>query len=186
MIYTNPKDIESSYSENDIGKDLYDSVIKNKPKKIIEFGTLFGYSAVAMGMALHELGEGKLVVYDLFDKYKFKKSTKEQTQENIDRYGVSDFVELKEMDFEEWLKNPEQFDMMHLDISNKGDTIERLYEAVKDQIDNGSKVYFEGGSEERDNVEWMKKYNCKKIRDCSVPFELVNEKFPSLSVIKKI
>jgi hypothetical protein len=47
-------------------------------------------------------------------------------------------------------------------------------------------VYFEGGSEERDNVEWMKKYNCKKIRDCDVPFEVISEKFPSLSLIKKI
>jgi predicted O-methyltransferase YrrM len=183
MKYQNPK-IESSYQENDIGRDLYNAVLFNKPKKIIEFGSLYGYSTIAMAMALHELGEGKIVVYDLFDKYAFKHSTKSKTQENVDKYGLTNFVELKEMDFDEWAKNPEKFDMMHFDISNNGDKIAKLYAIVKDQIDTGSQVYFEGGIKERDEISWMVKYGFKKINDSGIPFTVINEKFPSLSLIK--
>lgn len=185
MKYINPN-IESSYQENDIGRTLYDLVLKYKPKKIIEHGVLFGYSTVAMAMALDELGEGHIYAYDLFDDYEFKNSTIKETQENIDRYNVGAYVTLVKKDFEEWLKSPEDFDMMHVDISNKGDTIEKLYEAVKDNVQKGAIVLFEGGSEERDNVEWMIKYRQKKLRNVNVPFEVIDDRFPSLSIIKPI
>ncbi|KKU82063.1 MAG: O-methyltransferase, family 3 [Parcubacteria group bacterium GW2011_GWA1_47_8] len=186
MKYKNPIEIETSYSENDIGRTLYDLVLKHKPKKIIEFGVLYGYSTVVMAMALDEIGEGHIYANDLFEDYEFKHSTMSETQANVDRYGLSKYVTLQKKNFEEWLKASEDFDLLHVDVSNKGDTIERLYEAVKDQVQKGSIVLFEGGSEERDNVAWMIKYNCKKIRDAKVPFEVIDEKFPSLSMMKKI
>jgi len=186
MKYKNPTEIETSYSINDIGRTLYDLVLEHKPKKIVEFGVLYGYSTVVMAMAIDEIGTGHIYANDLFEDYEFKNSTMPKTQANIDRYGLSKYVTLQKSNFEEWLKVPKDFDLLHVDISNKGDTIERLYAIVKDQIDHGSVVVFEGGSEERDNVEWMKKYNCKKLRDTEVPFEVVNERFPSLSMIKKV
>lgn len=186
MKYRNPAEIETSYSENDIGRTLYDLVLKHKPKKIVEFGVLYGYSTVVMAMALDEIGEGHIHANDLFEDYEFKHSTMAETQGNIDRYGLTKYVTLSKKNFEEWLKQPEDFDLLHVDVSNKGDTIEHLYAAVKDQVARGAIVVFEGGSEERDNVEWMMKYNCKKLRDSAVPFEVVDERFPSLSMIKKI
>ena len=36
------------------------------------------------------------------------------------------------------------------DINNTSEKLETLYDAVKTQIDNGSVVFFEGGSKERD------------------------------------
>jgi len=93
MKYTNPK-IESSYRKNDLGKTLYDLVLKYKPKRIIEHGVLSGYSTVAMAMALDEIGEGHIYAFDLFGNYEFKSSTIEETQKNIDRYGVSKYVSL--------------------------------------------------------------------------------------------
>lgn len=185
MRYKNPE-IESSYQENDLGRTLYDLVLRYKPKKIVEWGVLYGYSTVVMAMALDELGEGHIFAYDLFEDYQFKHSTLKKTQSNIDRYGVSKYVTLKKGDFEELLKSAEDFDMIHVDISNKGDTIERLYGVVKDKVQNGAIALFEGGSEERDKIEWMVKYNCKKLRDANVPFEVVDTRFPSLSIIKKI
>lgn len=186
MKYKNPIEIESSYSENDLGKTLYDLVIEHKPKKIVEFGILSGYSTVVMAMALDEIGEGHIYANDLFEDYEFKHSTVEETQDNIDRYGLTKYVTLSKKNFEEWLKQPEDFDLLHVDVSNKGDTLEHLYRAVKGQVARGAVVVFEGGSEERDNVEWMMKYDCKKLRDAAVPFKVVDERFPSLSVIKNI
>jgi predicted O-methyltransferase YrrM len=185
MKYQNPIKIKSSYGKNDIGQTLYDLVLKYKPKKIVDFGILYGYSTIAMAMALDEIGEGHIYANDLFEDYQFKHSTMSETQANINSYGLAQYVTLSKKNFDEWLKQPEDFDLLHVDVSNKGDTIERLYEVVKDQINRGAIAVFEGGSEERDNVRWMIKYNCKKIGDSQVPFIVVNNKFPSLSIIKK-
>jgi hypothetical protein len=178
-MYTNP-DIESSYHQYDIGRTIYDQVIKYKPNTIVEFGCLYGYSTVAMGLALKELGRGKIICYDLWDAYPYKHSNLETTKQNIIKYGVEDFVEFRQADYYEWLKNPEPFDLMHLDISNDGDTIVKTYEALK-----GSIILFEGGSLGRDSVEWMKKYNKVPINSIRhlVPYSVLNVDFPSLSII---
>ena len=46
---------------------------------------------------------------------------------------------------------------------------------------------FEGGSEERDNVEWMIKYNATPINSIKeqTNYQLLDSNFPSLSIIKK-
>lgn len=184
-MYSNPE-IESSYRENDIGKTLYNLVLELKPKIVIEFGCLYGYSTVAIGMALKHLGEGKLISYDLFEKYPYKHSTKSLTQQNVERYKVEDYIEFKEMDYNQWLLNPDKFDLLHLDISNTGDTILNTKQHLHTQIENGSKVVFEGGSLERDNVEWVKKYSTTPINYIKkyVNYEVINPNFPSLSIIK--
>ena len=105
---------------------------------------------------------------------------------NIGKYGLSKYVKLEKKNFKDWAKKPEPFDMMHFDISNNGETVALMYEAVKPYLYSGSVVYFEGGSKERDNLPWMDKHGLKKIGESGVPYEVVNEKFPSLSVIKKI
>lgn len=171
--YVNP-DVESSYRENNLGRTLYDEVLKHKPKIIIEFGVLNGYSTIAMALALKRLGEGKIIGYDLWEKYPYKHTTKEKTLENLKRYGVDDIVELREMDFKDFYG--QECDMAHIDISNTGDIIDQLPKKFGKAI-----VLFEGGTYERDNVEWVKKYNKRKIRDSKVPFNVINPDFPSIS-----
>lgn len=181
-MYINPE-IESSYYKNDIGKTIYNYIIENKPKKIIEFGCLYGYSTVAIGLALKHLGEGKLICYDLWEDYKYKHSTIQQTIANVTKYNVQDYVTFIKMDFNDWINNPESFDLMHLDISNTGDTITKAYNSVPE----GSVIMFEGGSNERDNVEWMIKYNATPITSIKniVNYNILNSNFPSLSIVKK-
>lgn len=224
MQYTNP-DLESSYRENNLGKDLYDAVLRHKPKKIVEFGSFYGYSTVAMAMALDELGEGgHIYVYDLFDSYLFTHSahkhtsaeslakkgtlgyylealrmdwrmwlrparniiTTDELRRNLERYGVAKYVTITKKNFVDWAKEPEAFDMMHFDINNTGDKIRMLYEAVKPNIDAGAVVYIEGGSADRDKLSFMENHNLEKLTESGVPYRVVNEKFPSLSVIEKI
>lgn len=186
IMYTNPQ-IESSYQENDLGKTLYDLVLETKPKVIVEFGCLYGYSTVAMALALKQLGEGKLKCYDLFEHYQYKHSTLEQTKANLVKYGVEDYVEFHVMDYYDWLDNPEEFDLLHLDISNTGHIIIDTYLGLKSQIEKGSVIVFEGGSEERDNVEWMVKYKAMPINMVQqyTNYEILNPDFPSLSIIKQ-
>ena len=186
IMYTNPQ-IESSYQENDLGRTLYDLVIESQPEIIVEFGCLYGYSTVAMALALKHLGKGKLKCYDLFEQYQYKHSTLEQTKANLVKYGVEDYVELHIMDYYDWLDNPEDFDILDLDISNTGHIIIDSYLKLKPQIENGSVMVFEGGSEERDNVEWMRKYKGMPINMIQqyTNYEILNPDFPSLSIIKR-
>ena len=181
-MYINPE-IESSYYKNNIGETLYNKVLELKPYKIIEFGCLYGYSTVSMAMALKELGRGKIYCYDIWEEYKYKHSTFNQTHSNLLKYNVEEYVELIKKDYHEWVLNPEPFDLMHIDISNNGDIIEKLYNALP----KGSTVMFEGGSEERDNVEWMRLYQFKPITSLKsyLPYQILNPKFPSLSIFIK-
>ena len=185
MSYTNPK-IESSYYKNNIGETIYETIIKKQPKKVIEFGCLYGYSTVAIAMALRKLGGGKLKCYDLWENYKYKHSTIKKTIQNIQSYGLNDYVDFVEMDYFDWLANPEDFDIMHLDISNTGDIILKTFHSLNEKIKNGSIVLFEGGSEERDNVEWMIKYDSIPINSVKkeTNYKVINSNFPSLSIIQ--
>ena len=67
-MYTEP-DVKSSYTENNIGKTIYDIVYNKKPNRVLEFGALNGYSTVCIGQALRDVGYGTLVSYDLFEDY---------------------------------------------------------------------------------------------------------------------
>jgi len=184
-MYINPK-IESSYYQNNLGKTLYEWVLETKPSKVIEFGCLYGYSTIAISLALKHLGQGKLICYDLFEEYKYKHSTIQQTIQNVKEYGVEDYVEFIKMDYDKWLSNPEDFDLLHLDILNTGDVVLKTYNTLKNKINNGSVILFEGGSEERDNVEWMIKYKATPINSVKqqTNYKVINSNFPSLSVIK--
>lgn len=181
MKYSNP-DVYSSYKENDLGQSLYDYVLKHKPKKIVEFGTLFGYSAIAMAMACDELHSGHITCYDLWDSYPWRHSTMDETRNNIEKYGLSKYITLKQMDIEDWILTNPEFDLLHVDISNDGNVIRRIYDAFNFHPGH---ILFEGGSVERDNVEWMVKYNRTPINSIKdyTKYEVLNPKFPSISIL---
>ena len=97
-------DIESSYSENDLGKFIYDTVVRIKPKRVVEFGTLNGYSAVAIAMGLRDNGFGHLKAYDLWEKYPYKHTQPNVWLDNLRKYDIDDYVTLGQVDFWKWLK----------------------------------------------------------------------------------
>ena len=181
MSYINPI-VESSYYENDLGKTIYDFILNKKPNTVIEFGCLYGYSTIAIASALRDIGSGKLICFDLWDNYKYKHSTMLETISNVKYYQLDNYVSFQKKDFNEWLEDPCQFDVMHLDISNTGDIILKTYNKLKKYMDGGSSIIFEGGSFERDNIEWMIKYNATPINSVKniVNYKLLNENFPSL------
>lgn len=178
MAYYNYQ-IPSSYYKNNLGKTLYNTVLTMNPKVIVEFGTLHGYSAVAMAQALRDLGsDGKIICYDLWDKYPYKHSTMEKTQITIDSLDLGKYIELVEMDFYSW--KPIDFDLMHFDISNHAGHLKYL-KLRRDYYSMPGTILFEGGSKERDKVEWMKDF--KPINSSGINFITINEDFPSLSLL---
>lgn len=176
-MYKEPKHIVSSYTFNNIGKTIYDIVRKLKPKKVIEFGALYGYSAICIGQALRDNGFGKLITYDIFEKYKYKHSDKDILLNNLKFYKLTDIVSVEFGDFYDFIKGGFEFDMTHIDISNTGEIIEKVIKAYPDKT-----ILFEGGSKGRDNNEWMVKYKAKTINH--IQKEILNDKYPSISLIK--
>ena len=155
MAYFN-YNIPSSYQKNNIGKTLYNTVLTMNPSVIIEFGTLHGYSAVAMAQALRDLGSDAVIMcHDLWQKYPYKHTSMEKTQDTIDTLGLTKYIELVELDFYNWTPYP--FDLMHFDISNHAGHLKYLNSLKEYHFLNGT-ILFEGGSKERDKVEWMKDF----------------------------
>ena len=129
---------------------LYDFVVTLKPKKIIEFGPGSGYTTICMAKALHENNiDGYINSFDIWDDKYWGKQTVTQAEYNA--WNVSNYITLEKKDFYEWIKKPEEFDFMYFDINNTSEKLLKLYDGVKEQIDNGSVVFFEGGSKERDS-----------------------------------
>lgn len=178
-MYINPE-IESSYEYNNLGKTLYEYVLFEKPKIIIDFGVLNGYSTICLAMGCKENGFGRVKVYDLFEDYEYNHSNFEKLVKNIKEYGLIDFVEIEQKNFFDWVKNPEPFDLIHLDLSNTGDIVDIIW----DNLRGKGTVLFEGGSEQRDKVGWMKIYNKKPINESRAEFEVINPLFPSMSRLK--
>lgn len=175
-MYTNPQ-IESSYQYNNLGRTLYDYVIYEKPDVVIDFGVLNGYSTVALALACKENGKGKVKVYDLFEGYEYNHAKLQTLIKNLKEYGLIDWVDIEEKNFFDWVKNPEKFDLIHIDLSNTGDIVD----IIGANLSGKGTVLFEGGSEERDRVGWMKVHNKKPIRESKAKFEIINSKFPSIS-----
>ena len=184
MRYNNPE-IESSYYLNNIGETLYNLVLELQPKVVVEFGSLNGYSATCMAMALHELGNGgKVQCYDLWTKYPYKNSSIENTKNNISKYELLEYVEFYEEDFNTW--DIQYFDLLHVDISNDGETLLNIKKRFLKQLTQGKAIIFEGGSHERDNVEWMREYGKVPMNSVkhTVDYRILNENFPSVSIVK--
>lgn len=173
--YSSPE-VESSYGENDLGKTLYDLVMDLRPVRIVEFGTLNGYSAIAMAQALRDLGAGHIVSYDLWDGYKFKRGTMSLVQDAIEKAGLAEFITLQKADFKHWESSDE--DLVFVDISNDGETIRALANKMKN---SKAVAFFEGGTVERDTVKWMTRYNRPPIRSSGVRYDVIEERFPSIS-----
>lgn len=177
-MYKNPE-IESSYQHNDLGRTIYNEIRELKPEIVIDFGVLNGYSTVCIAQALRDNGKGKVKVYDLFDKYEHNHSRLDVLIKNLKDYGLLDYVDIEERNFFDWIKNPEHFDAVHIDISNTGDILDLVWDNLKDK----GVVLFEGGSETRDRVGWMFKYNKKPINQSRAKFKVINNAFPSISKI---
>ena len=129
---------------------LYDFVVTIEPKKIIEFGPGSGYTTIAMAKALDENNiDGHIHSYDIWDDRYW--GGYNITQAEFDAWSVSEYITLKRLDFYDWIKTDDDFDFLYFDINNTAEKLVVLYDKVKSQIENGSVVFFEGGSKERDS-----------------------------------
>ena len=81
-------------------------------------------------------------------------------------------------------------DILHIDISNNGDTYKFAIENYMPKVSKGGLILLEGGSKLRDEVEWMETFNFPEIRPIVEKIKseyrvMTLEPYPSLTIIKK-
>lgn len=170
MTFINPE-IESSYQRSAMGKILYDAVLSIGARKIIDFGLLNGYSTVCFAMAAKITG-GTVYGYDIFEDYKYNNSNRDIVLSNLKRYNLDNYVKLSKIDFNDWVNGLEDFDILHVDISNDGDTIKKLYDATRGM--RNCRIFFEGGSKQRDESDWMVTYNKQPIHTLEEKYKILS------------
>lgn len=192
--------MESSYIKNDIGKIIKTNILTFRPFLCVELGVLEGYSTLAIAEALkynslHNGVHGHLHSYDLWEDYEYKHGNMATVQTLLKDAELQEYVTLYKADaftvHEKY--EPDTVTFLHIDISNDGDKIEKLMEQWNKKIRIGGIIMIEGGSIERDKIEWMIKYNKRPIRPVIETNRILNnnfvyatyEQFPSITIALK-
>jgi hypothetical protein len=192
--------MESSYLQNHMDEVIRVNVLTFKPILCVELGVLQGCSTLAIAKGIqynkeHGHANGHLHSYDLWEDYEYKHSSMETVQNLLNENKLSEYVTLyKEDAFKVHEKySNDSVTFLHIDISNDGDKLEKLLEQWHKKMRIGGIIVMEGGSNERDKIEWMIKYNKRPIRPFIESNKILNnnfvyatyEKFPSITVALK-
>lgn len=189
--------MRSSYIENNYGNVFQSIVLISKPKVIMEFGVLDGYTSYNIAKALRFNKEKYNIdcifeSYDIWDDYEYKHGNIDKVKMFMEKKGLQDYVNIKYGDvFEIYKKIKENsVDLLFLDISNDGEKIKKLIELWSSKVKET--IIMEGGGIERDNG-WIKKYNKKPIRPLLENDVFINktynwfvfEPYPSVTLLMK-
>jgi len=157
--------------------------LATNPQKIVEIGVLEGFSL--MNLTKHTTCND-IQIYDLFEDFKGNHANLEKTKQNFPNATIN------KGDFYKIINNFTNYsiDILHIDIANDGDVYEFALTNYMKKLSHKGVMLLEGGSKERDNIEWMKKYNKRKINPVIKTFQnkynILNiGGFPSLTVATK-
>jgi hypothetical protein len=142
----------SSYEQNNYG-DLFYSLIRIfRPEKIVELGTLTGYSAYHIAKALKDNAKGSLDCYDLWENYLENYGldfiTKVAAEQNLKQF--QDLITLNSADAIGVEQKYNQIDILHVDLNNDGEILEKIIPVWIDKVQQ--LIIIEGGSLERDQA----------------------------------
>jgi len=174
--------MNSSYNNNVTFGDILNSIVFTlNPKKIVEVGILEGFSLECFAESSNS--DTIIQAYDIFEEFNGNHAKKDKLVALFKDY---DNVSINYGDFYEVHKDISNIDIIHIDIANNGDVFEYAVKNYLPKLSENGIMIMEGGSEQRDNVEWMIKYNKPKIQPVIKKYGLkVVGTFPSITIIKK-
>lgn len=191
-------EIRSSYKENEYGSVFRALVLAQRPMLVVECGVLDGYSTFHIAHALRFNRKAwnirsEFFAYDLWEEYEYKHGDFAEVEKMLKDQRLDDFVHLTEGDAFNVADvfTDESVDLLHMDISNNGETLIQTLEVWGSKLSQTGMIVFEGGSEERDNVEWMVKYGFRSIQNVLQTHPLVRSDwvfqvlspFPSMTLL---
>lgn len=175
----------SSYEKNNYAEVFYSIMTAWRPVVCVELGVLHGYSSIAIGLGLERLTrdpyvyDGHLDSYDLFEDYAYNHGRQNEVQDRIYKAGLKDIVRLHKEDafrvHEQWENS--SVHLLHVDLSNTGDIVKKIMDLWDPKMVVGGIILFEGGTEERDQIEWMVKYKAAPIKPEIEHNPIINNKY---------
>jgi glucosamine-phosphate N-acetyltransferase len=182
--------MRSSYLNNVNYGDIFNTIISiTKPKKILEFGILDGFSIDSF---IQNTNENILIeAYDIFEGFNGNHANYEEIKQKYSEHknvsiNYGNFYELTDKLLET------EYDIIHIDVANTGDIYEFAIKNYLDKLSSNGIMILEGGSKQRDNVEWMKTYNkksiCETIEKIKKRLDIninVIGNLPSITIIKR-
>ena len=174
--------MDSSYDNKVTFGDILNAIVFTvNPKKIVEVGILEGYSLKCFA----ESSNSNTIIqaYDIFDEFNGNHAKKDELVAVFERHTN---VTIDYGDFYQIHKDISNVDIIHIDIANNGGVFDYAIKNYLPKLSENGVMIMEGGSEQRDNVEWMRKYDRPRIQPVVEKYGLnVIEAFPSLTIIKK-
>lgn len=173
VIDRNTTDGWSGYP-NEFLEFLYSRVVEKNPSTVLEFGTGWGYTTIALAQGIKdsENVNGMVYTYDHFVDDYDGTWTNNQTavNNNLTHFGVQDYVKTHSMDIFKWFDNPFKFDLAFVDLHNRGEILNKLFnnEFIKKSVENGSEILFCGGSEIRDEINVIRNEQPISSIDCKI------------------
>ena len=178
----------SSYHEEKFSKVFKTLCFSMNPKKIIEFGVLDGYSLDCFLDSTDE--DCSIEAYDLFDDFPYNAANFGSISEKYSDIPSERLKIAKGNIFDALdIIKKNDLDIIHVDVANDGKIYEFCINNLLPLLRDKGILILEGGSEERDNCEWMVKYNKPKIREVlrkhqdNLEIKVFSE-FPSMTLIK--
>jgi len=178
------QDFRSSYQKNITYGNLLEGILFDKnPRNILEFGILDGYSLQYFAKT-----GAKVFAFDIFEDFVGNGPPKDIR----DRFNHFSNVSIEYGDYyKKYEELPEnKFDIIHIDIANNGDVYKFAFDNYLDLLEEDGLMVLEGGSEKRDEVEWMEKYKKTKIKSFlenasyNIEYKTIGD-FPSITIVKK-
>ena len=190
-IFAGQADIEtlwSSYKDHGYGYFFYALTRVLKPARCVEIGVLQGFSLLTVAAALRDNGNGMIHGFDLFEDYPYRHEKYANVLEWIETSGLRTWATVSQEDAFQVHKQFDTTDYLHVDISNDGNTYRRVFEQWAGKVKKV--ILLEGGSADRDRVEWMIKYKkpsivkaLNEIRSAYPSWDIVVfDPYPSLTV----
>lgn len=163
--------MESDFSEDRIRSSYknpgltYDHIFQllcfvAQPTKIVEFGILDGFSLNSF--VKYSPCDCEILAFDIFEDFIGNHANLNELQT---LFSGCPNVHIMKKDFYKCVDyfDDESIDILHIDIANTGDVYKFAVDHYLKKVKKDGYMILEGGSPERDNVEWMLKYNKPKI-----------------------
>lgn len=174
--------MRSSYATHLNYEDIFKTVLFfTSGLDVVEFGILDGFSLRCLEKYTKD---ANITAYDIFEDFNGNHAVEESVRAE---FAHTD-VDIRRGDLYDVLPEMEDdsIDVLHVDIANDGDVYEFVLRHAN-KVKAGGIILMEGGSEERDEVDWMVKYDKRKIKPvidvCPFPHATVGT-VPSMTIIR--
>jgi predicted O-methyltransferase YrrM len=148
--------LHSTYKDHGYGHFFYALARAIRPRCCVELGVLQGFSLLAVAAALRDNGAGSIRGIDLFEDYPYRHAQYADVEKCISACGLEGWSVVTKADALRTHERHQDIDYLHVDLSNDGDTYRFVFRHWARKVKKV--ILLEGGSADRDRVEWMVKH----------------------------